>query len=75
MTTAAMVLGVVPLLIATGAGAVSRFDIGLTIASGMCFGTIFTLFIVPTVYTLTTRQILAFLGSAIATSIVLMSLL
>ncbi len=75
MTTAAMVLGVVPLLIATGAGAVSRFDIGLTIASGMCFGTIFTLFIVPTVYTLTTRQILAFLGSAIATCIVLMSLL
>ncbi|MBV53337.1 MAG: multidrug efflux protein [Coxiellaceae bacterium] len=75
MTTAAMVLGVFPLLIATGAGAVSRFDIGLTIASGMCFGTVFTLFIVPTVYTLTTRQILAFLFGAIATCAILVTFL
>ena len=51
MTTAAMVLGVVPLLIATGAGAASRFDIGLVIAIGMLIGTMFTLFIVPTMYT------------------------
>ncbi len=51
MTTAAMVLGVVPLLIATGAGAVSRFDIGLVIACGMAIGTGFTLFVVPTMYT------------------------
>ena len=74
MTTAAMVLGVFPLLIATGAGAVSRFDIGITIASGMCFGTVFTLFIVPTVYTLSTKQILAFLGSCIAACAILYGL-
>ena len=71
MTTAAMVLGVFPLLIATGAGAVSRFDIGVTIASGMCFGTLFTLFIVPTVYTLSTKKILSFLAASIVTSVVL----
>ncbi len=51
MTTCAMIFGVLPLLIASGAGAVSRFDIGLVIASGLLVGTIFTLFIVPTVYT------------------------
>ncbi len=51
MTTAAMVLGVVPLLIAVGAGAASRFDIGLVIAIGMLIGTLFTLFVVPTMYT------------------------
>ena len=39
MTTAAMVFGVLPLLIASGAGAVSRFDIGLVIASGLLIGT------------------------------------
>lgn len=51
MTTAAMVFGVVPLLIASGAGAVSRFDIGLVIASGLLIGTCFTLFVVPAIYT------------------------
>ena len=50
MTTAAMVLGVVPLILASGAGAVSRFNIGLVIASGMTVGTLFTLFVVPVVY-------------------------
>ncbi len=50
MTTAAMVFGVIPLLIASGAGAVSRFDIGLVIASGLLIGTCFTLFVVPTMY-------------------------
>lgn len=50
MTTFAMVLGVMPLLIATGAGAVSRFDIGLVIATGMSIGTLFTLFVLPTMY-------------------------
>ncbi|WLQ11237.1 efflux RND transporter permease subunit [Hahella aquimaris] len=50
MTTAAMVVGVLPLLFASGAGAVSRFDIGLVIASGLSIGTIFTLFVVPTMY-------------------------
>ena len=50
MTTAAMVLGVMPLITATGAGAVSRFDMGLVIASGLSIGTLFTLFVVPAVY-------------------------
>jgi multidrug efflux pump len=52
MTTAAMVLGVVPLLTATGAGAASRFAIGLVIATGLTIGTLFTLFVVPAVYML-----------------------
>jgi multidrug efflux pump len=50
MTTAATVLGVVPLLIATGAGAVSRFNIGLVVATGMSIGTLFTVFVVPAFY-------------------------
>jgi multidrug efflux pump len=52
MTTAAMVLGVLPLLRASGAGAESRFSIGLVIATGMSIGTLFTLFVVPAFYTL-----------------------
>jgi multidrug efflux pump len=52
MTTAAMVLGVVPLIVATGAGAVSRFNMGLVIATGLTIGTLFTLFVVPAVYML-----------------------
>jgi multidrug efflux pump len=52
MTTAAMVLGVIPLIIASGAGAVSRFQMGLVIASGLGIGTLFTLFVVPAVYML-----------------------
>ena len=51
MTTAAMVFGVLPLLFATGAGAVSRFDIGLVIATGLLIGTCGTLYVVPTLYT------------------------
>lgn len=50
MTTAAMVLGVFPLIMATGAGAVSRFSMGLVIATGIAIGTLFTLFVVPAVY-------------------------
>jgi len=50
MTTAAMVLGVIPLIIASGAGAVSRFNMGLVIASGIAIGTLFTLFVVPAAY-------------------------
>lgn len=52
MTTAAMVLGVIPLITASGAGAVSRFNMGLVIASGLAIGTLFTLFVVPAVYLL-----------------------
>ena len=51
MTTAAMVVGMVPLLFASGAGAASRFSIGLVIAAGMTVGTLFTLFVTPAVYT------------------------
>jgi multidrug efflux pump len=52
MTTAAMALGVIPLLLATGAGAVARFAMGLVIFSGISIGTLFTLFVVPTFYVL-----------------------
>ncbi len=51
MTTAAMVLGVVPLVLASGAGAEARFSMGLVIATGMSIGTLFTLFVVPVFYT------------------------
>lgn len=50
MTTAAMVLGVMPLVFATGAGAGARFAMGLVIAGGLSVGTLFTLFVVPAVY-------------------------
>lgn len=50
MTTVAMIMAMVPLLLATGPGAVSRFDIGLVIATGLGIGTLFTLFVLPAVY-------------------------
>jgi hydrophobe/amphiphile efflux-1 (HAE1) family protein len=56
MTTAAMVIGVVPLILASGAGAASRFSIGLTIFAGMAIGTLFTLFVTPMVYTYLARD-------------------
>ena len=56
MTTAAMVVAMIPLIIANGAGARSRHDIGLVIAAGMFVGTIFTLFVTPAVYTLLARD-------------------
>ena len=52
MTTAAMVLGVAPLVFSSGAGAASRFSMGLVIATGLSIGTLFTLFVVPAVYLL-----------------------
>jgi multidrug efflux pump len=52
MTTGAMVLGAVPLAFAHGAGAESRTQIGWVIVGGMTFGTLLTLFVVPTAYTL-----------------------
>ena len=55
MTTGAMVLGAVPLALAAGAGAESRMQIGWVIVGGMSFGTLLTLFVVPTVYTLVAR--------------------
>jgi multidrug efflux pump len=56
MTTAAMVMGLFPLLFANGAGAVSRFSIGLVVIVGMLVGTLFTLFVVPVVYTVLAKD-------------------
>lgn len=56
MTTAAMVFGLIPLLFASGAGANSRFSLGVVLVSGMLIGTVFTLFILPTLYTLLARN-------------------
>lgn len=50
MTTVSMLAGLLPLLFAVGPGAVSRFDIGLVIISGLGIGTLFTLFVLPVVY-------------------------
>jgi multidrug efflux pump len=51
MTTAATVLGAVPLAMATGAGAESRSAIGWVVVGGMTVGTLFTLFVIPVAYT------------------------
>jgi multidrug efflux pump len=56
MTTGAMVLGAVPLALASGAGAESRQQIGWVIVGGMSLGTLLTIFVVPTVYTLFARK-------------------
>ncbi|MDT8453373.1 MAG: efflux RND transporter permease subunit [Gammaproteobacteria bacterium] len=56
MTTVALIVAMVPLLMATGAGAVSRFHIGLTIAAGLGIGTFFTLFILPAFYILMAKD-------------------
>jgi multidrug efflux pump len=56
MTTAAMVLGAVPLVLASGAGAESRMQIGWVIVGGMTFGTLLTLFVVPCVYAVMGRR-------------------
>ena len=56
MTTGAMVLGAVPLALATGAGAESRQQIGWVIVGGMSVGTLLTIFVVPTVYSLFARR-------------------
>jgi multidrug efflux pump len=56
MTTGAMVLGAIPLALATGAGAESRQQIGWVIVGGMSVGTLLTVFVVPTIYTLLSRR-------------------
>jgi len=56
MTTGAMVLGALPLALATGAGAESRRQIGWVIVGGMSIGTLLTIFVVPTVYTWFARK-------------------
>lgn len=55
MTTGAMVLGAMPLALASGAGAESRQQIGWVIVGGMSLGTLLTIFVVPTMYTLLSR--------------------
>ena len=57
MTTGAMVLGAVPLAMARGAGAESRQDIGWVIVGGLLVGTLFTLFVIPVVYTYLSRRV------------------
>jgi multidrug efflux pump len=56
MTTGAMVLGALPLALARGAGAESRQPIGWVIVGGILVGTVLTLFVVPTVYSLIARR-------------------
>ncbi len=55
MTSVSLIVAMVPLLMATGAGAVSRFDIGMTIATRLGIGTLFTLFVLPAFYVLLAR--------------------
>ena len=56
MTTAAMALGVVPLITSSGAGAAARYSMGLVIFTGILVGTLFTLFVVPMFYTYISRK-------------------
>jgi multidrug efflux pump len=56
MTTGAMLLGLPPLAIATGAGAESRQQIGWVIVGGLLMGTLFTLFVVPTAYMILAKR-------------------
>ena len=55
MTTAATVVGHFPLVLATGPGAGARNSIGIMLVSGMIIGTLFTLFVVPSIYMLVAR--------------------
>jgi len=51
MTSAAMAAGLIPLMFASGAGAASRFSIGVVIVAGHSLGTLFTLFVLPVIFT------------------------
>jgi multidrug efflux pump len=57
MTTCAMILGALPLALATGAGAESREPIGWVIVGGLALGTLLTLFVISTAYTLLARPV------------------
>jgi multidrug efflux pump len=63
MTTGAMVLGAVPLALSVGAGAESRIQIGWVIVGGLTFGTLLTLYVVPTMYTLMEQWLGKWMGS------------
>ena len=56
MTTLSMVLGVIPLIVATGSGAPPRNELGIVIATGLGFGSLFSLYIVPMMYLLLGRD-------------------
>ena len=66
MTTGAMVLGAIPLALAHGAGAESRMQIGWVIVGGMSLGTLLTIFVVPTMYTLFARNAVPGANTAVA---------
>ncbi|MBV7541783.1 efflux RND transporter permease subunit [Acidovorax sp. sic0104] len=66
MTTGAMVLGAIPLALATGAGAETRMQIGWVIVGGMSLGTLLTIFVVPTMYTLFARKAVPGANTAVA---------
>ncbi|MBA2961231.1 MULTISPECIES: efflux RND transporter permease subunit [Ramlibacter] len=66
MTTGAMVLGAIPLALATGAGAESRIQIGWVIVGGMSLGTLLTVFVVPTMYLLFARRSVPGANKAVA---------
>ena len=66
MTTGAMVLGAIPLALATGAGAETRSQIGWVIVGGMSLGTLLTIFVVPTMYTLFARRAVPGANTAVA---------
>jgi multidrug efflux pump len=68
MTTAAMVFGVVPLVLAGGAGAAGRHAMGLVIFTGMSIGTLFTLFVVPAMYLLLASREHKVAGAAVTAS-------
>jgi multidrug efflux pump len=70
MTTAAMVAGLIPLIFAAGAGASSRFAIGIVVVMGMLVGTLFTLFVLPTIYSFIARDHRAAAESERATALV-----
>ncbi len=56
MTSLTMILGAVPLALATGAGAESRQQIGWVIVGGLAIGTVFTVYVIPTIYTLMAKN-------------------
>jgi len=52
MTSLSTIIGVLPLILGTGPGAASRLTVGITIFGGMLFSTFFTLYVIPTIYTI-----------------------
>ena len=56
MTSLSTIFGVLPLIIGSGPGAASRLTVGITIFGGMLFSTFFTLFVIPTIYSLLARN-------------------